>query len=134
IELADAIQRERDFADVGSSGHCEILRQSGPRSSNPVPCRSLARMQTFNDRARLLDDEDALRTFRDEFFLVPGTIYMDGNSLGLLSKPAERTLREMLQAWKTLGIDGWLGGAHPWYHLSEELGALAAPLIGAHAH
>jgi len=90
-------------------------------------------MPTSNDRARQLDDEDALRTFRDEFFLVPGTIYMDGNSLGLLSKPAERALREMLEAWKTLGIDGWLGGAHPWYHLSEELGALAAPLIGAHA-
>ena len=90
-------------------------------------------MLTSNDRARQLDDEDVLRTFRDEFFLVPGTIYMDGNSLGLLSKPAERALREMLESWKTLGIDGWMGGAHPWYHLSEELGALAAPLIGARA-
>jgi kynureninase len=90
-------------------------------------------MPTSNDRARQLDDEDALRTFRDEFFLVPGTIYMDGNSLGLLSKPAERALHDMLESWKTQGIDGWLGGAHPWYHLSEELGALAAPLIGARA-
>jgi len=91
------------------------------------------RMPTSNDRARQLDDKDALRAFRDEFFLVPGTIYMDGNSLGLLSKRAERTLHETLEAWKTLGIDGWLGGTHPWYHLSEELGALAAPLIGARA-
>ena len=80
-----------------------------------------------------LDAQDPLRGFREGFFLAPGTIYMDGNSLGLLSKPAERALREMLEAWKTQGINGWLGGAHPWYHLSEELGALAAPLIGAHA-
>jgi kynureninase len=90
-------------------------------------------MRTCDDLAHQLDAEDALRAFRDEFFLVPGTIYMDGNSLGLLSKPAERALRAMLDSWKQLGIDGWLGGAHPWYHLSEELGALAAPLIGAHA-
>ena len=90
-------------------------------------------MQTPDDLAHRLDTEDALRAFRDEFFLVPGTIYMDGNSLGLLSKPAERALRDMLDSWKSLGIDGWLGGAHPWYHLSEDLGVLAAPLIGARA-
>ncbi len=90
-------------------------------------------MNSPENLARQLDAEDALRAFREEFFLVPGTIYMDGNSLGLLSKPAERALREMLESWKALGIDGWLGGAHPWYHLSEELGALAAPLIGAQA-
>ncbi len=90
-------------------------------------------MDAARDTALSLDAQDPLRAFRDEFFLVPGTIYMDGNSLGLLSKPAERALSDMLDSWKNLGIDGWLGGAHPWYHLSEELGALAAPLIGAHA-
>jgi kynureninase len=83
------------------------------------------------DTARRLDAEDALGTLRDEFHLLPGTIYMDGNSLGLLSKPAERALAEMLAAWKTLGIDGWDGGAHPWFKLSERLGEMAAPLIGA---
>jgi kynureninase len=90
-------------------------------------------MDTSHDTALRLDTQDPLRAFRDAFFLVSGTIYMDGNSLGLLSKPAERALHDMLESWKTLGIDGWLGGAHPWYHLSEELGALAAPLIGARA-
>ena len=39
-------------------------------------------MPTSNNRARQLDDEDVLRAFRDEFFLLPGAIYMDGNSLG----------------------------------------------------
>jgi kynureninase len=83
------------------------------------------------DTARRLDAEDPLAAFRGEFHLLPGTIYMDGNSLGLLSKPAERAVVEMLAAWRTQGIDGWLGGAHPWYTLSEKLGAMAAPLIGA---
>jgi kynureninase len=91
-------------------------------------------MDAARDAALRLDAQDSLRDFRDAFFLVPGTIYMDGNSLGLLSKPAERALHGMLESWKTLGIDGWLGGSHPWYHLSEELGALAAPLVGARAN
>jgi kynureninase len=86
------------------------------------------------DRASRLDAEDPLRGFRDEFYLPPGTIYMDGNSLGLLSRPAEHALHAMLGSWKSLGIDGWLGGENPWYHLTEKLGAMAAPLIGARAN
>lgn len=82
-------------------------------------------------RARSLDDADALKSLREQFHLEPGVIYMDGNSLGLLSKPAERSLLETLEAWKRLGIDGWLQGAHPWFGFAEELAALAAPLIGA---
>ncbi len=78
-----------------------------------------------------LDRADPLAWLRGQFHLEPGVVYMDGNSLGLLSKPAERSLLETLEAWKRLGIDGWLQGAHPWFGFAEELGALAAPLIGA---
>jgi len=85
----------------------------------------------MNEDARELDVCDALGWLRDEFHLTPGVIYLDGNSLGLLSKPAERALLGMLDAWKRSGIGGWLGGEHPWFHFAEELGALSAPLIGA---
>jgi len=81
--------------------------------------------------ARKLDEDDALGWLRGEFHLTPGVIYLDGNSLGLLSKPAERALLDALETWKQSGIDGWLGGEHPWFNFAEELGALAAPLIGA---
>ncbi len=37
----------------------------------------------------------------------------------------------MFDTWKRLGIDGWLQGEHPWYHLAEKLGAMAAPFLGA---
>lgn len=86
---------------------------------------------TTKEAALRLDREDALGHLRGQFHLEPGVIYMDGNSLGLLSKPAERSLLEALEAWKRLGIDGWLQGAHPWFGFAEELAALAAPLIGA---
>ena len=55
---------------------------------------------------------------------------MDGNSLGLLSKRAERTLLELLDSWKTLGIDGWTEGDNPWFYLSESVGEKMAPLVG----
>ncbi|WP_286229911.1 kynureninase [Neobacillus mesonae] len=90
-------------------------------------------MQPTLEYAKKLDDADSLRQFREEFFLKPGSIYMDGNSLGLLSKRAERTLLESLEDWKEQGIDGWTKGTHPWFDLSERLAELLAPLVGASA-
>ncbi|MBO7744314.1 kynureninase [Paenibacillus sp. MWE-103] len=79
------------------------------------------------------DRADGLARFREAFYLKPGTVYMDGNSLGLLSKPAERTFLEALEDWKEYGIDGWTRGRHPWFALSERLGGMMAGLVGADA-
>lgn len=81
--------------------------------------------------AQLLDKNDNLSDFRNEFYIKPQSIYMDGNSLGLLSKRAEQTLLEVLEDWKELAIDGWTGGKHPWFFLAEKLSEMSAPLIGA---
>ena len=83
--------------------------------------------------AKQLDKEDILNKFREEFYIKPNSIYMDGNSLGLLSKRAERTLLESLTDWKEHGIDGWTKGKHPWFFLSEKLAEMMAPLVGASA-
>ncbi|MED1468459.1 kynureninase [Bacillus salipaludis] len=90
-------------------------------------------MQPTLEYAKQLDKGDSLRQFREEFYLKPGTIYMDGNSLGLLSKRAERTLLESVEDWKEHGIDGWTMGNHPWFALSERLAERLAPLVGASA-
>ncbi|MBO0587169.1 kynureninase [Sporosarcina sp. E16_8] len=82
------------------------------------------------DYARKLDEKDSLAKYKDEFYLLENTIYMDGNSLGLLSKRAERTLHNLLESWKTLGIDGWIEGDSPWFYLSESVGEKMAPLVG----
>jgi kynureninase len=76
------------------------------------------------------DRQDGLASYKEEFYIPANTIYMDGNSLGLLSKRAERTLLELLESWKTLGIDGWTEGEHPWFYLSEQVGEKMAPLVG----
>ena len=80
--------------------------------------------------AKGLDEKDSLAKYRDEFYLLKDTIYMDGNSLGLLSKRAESTLHDLLESWKTLGIDGWTEGDNPWFYLSESVGEKMAPLVG----
>lgn len=90
-------------------------------------------LQAKRSDAVARDEQDALAAYRDEFYLQPGSIYMDGNSLGLLSKRAEKTLLESVSDWKELGIDGWMKGRHPWFELSERLAALNAPLVGAQA-
>jgi kynureninase len=81
--------------------------------------------------AASLDKADSMSHFANRFYKSPGTIYLDGNSLGLLSKDAEESLLGTLEQWKTLGIDGWLGADPPWFYLGERLGDESAALVGA---
>src|SRR5262245_13282508 len=82
-------------------------------------------------RAAGLDAADELAPFRSRFYIPPGQIYLDGNSLGLLSRDAEASVLRTLGEWKRLGIEGWTAGDPPWFFLAEELAKLTAPLIGA---
>src|SRR5919112_4398238 len=90
-----------------------------------------ATIDTREAGALALDAADPLARFRERFHLLPDRIYLDGNSLGLLSRDAEAETLQALDQWKTLGIDGWLGADPPWFTLGEDLGALVAPLVGA---
>ncbi|MBX6351219.1 MAG: kynureninase, partial [Clostridia bacterium] len=81
--------------------------------------------------ARARDRADLLAGFRARFYLPEGRIYLDGNSLGLLSKDAEAALLRALAGWREHAIDGFLRADPPWFDLGERLGALAAPLLGA---
>lgn len=81
--------------------------------------------------AQQLDAADPLARFRNEFYIDEDSIYLDGNSLGLLSTRAEQSLLDVLDSWKQYGIDGWTKGKHPWFYLSESLGEKMASLVGA---
>jgi kynureninase len=78
-----------------------------------------------------MDAADPLARFRGRFFIPHDTIYMDGNSLGLLSKDGEAAAKRITEEWKALGIEGWLEGETPWLRYAEALGAAVAPLVGA---
>jgi kynureninase len=90
-------------------------------------------LKAFSEEARRLDREDPLRRFRRRFTAPRGTIYLDGNSLGLLSRDSEASLKKAVDGWKRLAVRGWLEADPPWFHLAERLGARCAPLVGAAA-
>ncbi len=83
--------------------------------------------------AERLDAADTLARFRKRFYLPKGKIYLDGNSLGLLSRDAEETLNAVLEQWRTGGIGGWLDGDTPWFTMAETLAERVAKLVGAQA-
>jgi len=78
-----------------------------------------------------LDAEDPLAMYKGRFHHISGVIYMDGNSLGLMSRDSEETLRRVADEWRILGIGGWSRGKIPWMTYAERLGALEAGLVGA---
>ena len=80
--------------------------------------------------AEALDRADPLRHHREAFVLPGGVIYLDGNSLGPLTKAArarvERTVREewgegLIRSWNSAG----------WVDLPRAVAGKLAPLIGA---
>ncbi len=76
-----------------------------------------------------LDRADPLRAFRERFDLPPGTIYLDGNSLGAMPKEARRRVDAVLAQWSGDLISSW--NIHGWIDLHERVGAKIGKLIGA---
>jgi kynureninase len=87
--------------------------------------------QLDEDYARRLDLEDPLAKCRKNFHVPSETIYMDGNSLGLLCKDSRDSVLRVLDEWAMLGVAGWLEARNPWFYFSEQLGAMCASLVGA---
>lgn len=84
------------------------------------------------DYAKELDQKDPLRAFRDRFYqLEGGKIYMDGNSLGLASKDAEKALLDMIEVWKKEGILLWNIKDGYYFQYAREIGNRLAKLINA---
>ncbi len=90
----------------------------------------MADFKPAEDFAKKLDQKDPLKSHRNKFY-IPDCIYMDGNSLGLLSKNSETSLLRVIEEWKTLAISGWLKGKQPWFYFAENLGKIASELVGA---
>lgn len=77
-----------------------------------------------------LDGDDPLSRYRDEFVIAdPGTIYLDGNSLGRLSRGAAASVMSAVEIeWGERLIRGWNEG---WLDLPGRLGSKIARMIGA---
>ena len=81
--------------------------------------------------AQRKDSLDPISHLRDHFYTKENQIYMDGNSLGLCSKDAEKAVLRALDDWKTYGINIWSGAPTNYFLYHDVIGAKLARLINA---
>jgi kynureninase len=86
-------------------------------------------MTTREDCLRL-DAEDPLAAMRGDFVLPQDTIYLDGNSLGVLPKASLAQAQQTVERdWGGGLIDSWNEAG--WYEMPRRVGNRLARLIGA---
>lgn len=87
-------------------------------------------MMLDRDAALQRDLKDPLAPLREAFDLPQDVIYLDGNSLGVAPKAAQKRASEIIgNEWATQLIRSWNGAG--WYDMPKRLGNQLAPLIGS---
>lgn len=95
--------------------------------------------------ARELDARDPLRGFRAEFAIPDAgavgdpayrgeprpSVYLTGNSLGAMPRRVPDLLKQELEDWARLGVEGHLGGRDPWLPYHEQFRGPLSRLVGA---
>lgn len=85
--------------------------------------------------AKLLDDQDELRHYREQFVFPKvndkNVIYFTGNSLGLQPKIANDYVNEVMQDWANLAVEGHFYADKPWWDYQDRLCEPLAKIIGA---
>ncbi|HEY6977101.1 MAG TPA: kynureninase [Chitinophagaceae bacterium] len=88
--------------------------------------------------ARQLDEQDALKHFRDKFFIPQHNgkdcIYFAGNSLGLQPKSVSSYIQQELDDWARLGVEGHFQAGNPWVSYHEIFPQKLSQIIGALPH
>ncbi len=88
--------------------------------------------------ARSLDDKDALRHFRQRFFIPQfkgkEAIYFTGNSLGLQPKTVREYVGQELDDWARLGVEGHFHARNPWMPYHEIFPKQLSRIVGCREH
>lgn len=95
----------------------------------------MAKYENTLEFARLKDQNDPLRKWRDEFlfptFHKNEVVYFTGNSLGLQPKKAREYINAELDEWAKWGVEGHFEAKKPWFSYHELLTEKAAKVVGA---
>ena len=93
-------------------------------------------MNTTLAYAKLQDEQDVLRLYRNEFH-VPikengePQVYLCGNSLGLQPKTTRKFIEQELDDWARYGVEGHFQAKNPWLPYHEFLTEKMAKIVGA---
>ncbi len=93
-------------------------------------------MEKTLEYAFQLDEEDAIKSYRDQFHLPRQSngdpyIYLCGNSLGLQPKKTAEYVQQELKDWENLGVEGHFHAQNPWLPYHEFLTEKMAKIVGA---
>ncbi len=86
--------------------------------------------------AQLLDQNDPLRSYREQFHIPKHSdgsdiLYFCGNSLGLQPKAVEALMLQELNDWKEFGVEGHFHAKRPWMPYHEFFSEKLAKVVGA---
>ena len=85
---------------------------------------------TTREECAARDEADALNPVRDEFILPAGVLYLDGNSLGPVTRRARARVSETIdEEWATGLVRSWNSAG--WMDESTRVGDRIAALLGA---
>jgi len=86
------------------------------------------------DFAQQLDKADALKDFRDYFYIPlhdgKETVYFTGNSLGLQPKTTSQYIQQELDDWAQLGVEGHFKAGNPWMPYHELFSTQLSAIVG----
>lgn len=93
-------------------------------------------MTNVSHEARLLDETDPLRSFRERFHFPESAdgsqpLYFTGNSLGLMPRKAREYVLQELDDWSRFAVEGHLHARNPWLPYHEFLTKPMARVVGA---
>jgi kynureninase len=85
--------------------------------------------------AKELDNNDALRIYREQFYIPhlnnKHAIYFLGNSLGLQPKTTQDEVLKIMEAWANFGVEGFFMGKEPWLDYHKTITPLLCDIVGA---
>lgn len=91
--------------------------------------------QNILEFARLLDEKDELKSFRDKFYIpiVNGKecIYFTGNSLGLQPRTTQDYVVNELEDWANFGVEGHFHARKPWMPYHEIFPKQLSKIVGS---
>lgn len=84
--------------------------------------------------AQQMDEQDELRSFRDEFYFPEkngkSVIYFCGNSLGLQPKKAQQAIEQELADWKNYAVEGYGKAKTPWLYYQQAFEDSLSTIMG----
>ncbi|HUR66206.1 MAG TPA: kynureninase [Chitinophagaceae bacterium] len=90
--------------------------------------------QNTSEFAKILDEKDPLKHFRDMFYIPimfgKECIYLTGNSLGLQPKRTQDHVLDELEDWASLGVEGHFHARNPWLPYHEIFPGQLSKIIG----